>query len=98
MDNFFTWDMLLNYTSFIAIVFMVVEFTKDMPLIKKMHTQYWSFIISFILLLITNLATGTFESKDLILYILTSISISLGSNGLSDFSKKKESDNNDNNI
>lgn len=87
MDNFLTWDALTSYSTFVAIVFMVVEFTKGVLLIKSMPTKYLSFIISFALLGVTNAVVGTFETADIVLYILSSISISLGANGLSNFNK-----------
>ena len=90
MDNFITWDVLKTYASFVTIVFMVVEFTKDLKYIKKIQTKYWSFIVAFILLTITNAVLGTFRFVDIILYALSSMSISLGANGLSNFNKKKE--------
>ena len=89
MEQFLTWSSLTTYASFVSIVFMIVEFTKELEFIKKIPTKYWSFFISTILLIITNIVTGTFEFKDIVLYILTSISISLGSNGLSNFNKNK---------
>ena len=67
---------------------MVVEFTKELKLIRKIKTQYWSWIIAFSLLIITKLATGGFNYIDIILYALSSIAISLGSNGLSNFNNK----------
>lgn len=90
MENFLTWDVLTTYASFISIVFMVVEFTKTLKFIKKFPTKYWSFFISFVLLITTNLVMGTFKYVDIVLYLLTSISISLGSNGLSNFNNKEE--------
>lgn len=94
MNNFLTWETLATYTSFISIVFMVVEFTKEMKFINKIPTKYWSFIISVILLIMVNLVKNTFRPVDIVLYVLSSISISLGSNGLSNFNKqdKKESE------
>lgn len=93
MENFLTWDVLNTYASFISIVFMVVEFTKELKIINKIPTKYWSFFISFILLVVTNVVANTFNYVDIVLYILTSISISLGSNGLSNFNNgKKESE------
>ena len=89
MENFLTWDVLTTYTGFVSIVFMVVEFTKGLKYIEKIPTKYWSFFIAFILLTITKRATETFRIMDIILYILTAISISLGSNGLSNFNKSK---------
>lgn len=97
MENFLTWDVLTTYASFICVVYMVVEFTKQLPLINKIPTKYWSFIIALILLIITNFAMKTFKPMDICLYALSAISISLGSNGLSDFGfKKKESEDEEN--
>lgn len=90
MENFLTWDVLTTYASFVTIVFMVVEFTKGLKFINKIPTKYWSFLISFILLIITNVVMGTFGFADIVIYFLTSISISLGSNGLSNFNNEKE--------
>jgi hypothetical protein len=89
MDNFLSWDTLTTYASFVTIVFMVVEFTKGLKYIKKIPTKYWSFFIAFILLTITNIVMGTFRVVDIVIYLLTAISISLGSNGLSNFNNGK---------
>ena len=88
MEGFITWENMLNYTTFVTILYMAVEFTKDLPLISKIHTKYWSCILSTIMIIITNLATGHFQAKDILLYLLTSVAISLGANGLSDFHKE----------
>ena len=89
MDNFLSWDTLTTYASFVTIVFMVVEFTKGLKYIKRIPTKYWSFFIAFILLTITNIVMGTFRAVDIVIYLLTAISISLGSNGLSNFNNGK---------
>lgn len=88
MDNFITWTMLTTYTSFVTIVFMTVEFSKNIAIIKKIKTKYWSFIVAFILLICVNLVFKTFHFLDLILYALSAMSVSLGANGLSEFNKK----------
>lgn len=90
MEQFLTWDVLKTYASFVSIVFMVVEFTKELKFVKKIPTKYWSFFISFVLLVITNIVMNSFSFIDIFLYLLTSISISLGSNGLSNFNAKNE--------
>lgn len=89
MNEFLTWEVLKSYATFVSIVFMVVEFTKDLPVIKKMPTKYWSFFIATLLLTILNLVIGTFKSVDIVLYLLSGISISLGANGLSNFNDKR---------
>lgn len=58
--------------------------------IKRIPTKQWSFLVSFVLLILVHIANRTFNVIDLILYALTAISISLGSNGLSDYNKKAE--------
>lgn len=88
MENFMTWDTLLTYTTFVSTIFMVVEFTKELPLIRKIPTKYWSFFISLILLITVNLVMNTFKLEDIVLYALSSMAISLGSNGLSNFNNK----------
>lgn len=92
MNDFFTWEILKTYASFVTIVFMVVEFTKEIKIINKIPTRYWSFIVSLILLIAVNLVSNTFKPIDIILYMLSSMAISLGSNGLSNFNEKKGSD------
>ena len=89
MENFMTWETLLTYTSFVSTIFMVVEFTKELPVIKKIPTKYWSFLISLGLLIIVNLVMKDFKWEDVVLYALSSMAISLGSNGLSNFNKKE---------
>lgn len=93
MEEFLTWEALTTYASFVSIVFMIVEFTKELKFIKNVPTKYWSFIISFILLFITNIVMRSFKFTDIVLYILTSISISLGSNGLSNFNNNSKEKN-----
>ena len=82
------WDILTTYATFVTVVFMVVEFIKELKLLKQIKTKYLSFLVSFILLLITNIALHSFEFVDITLYVLSAMSISLGSNGLSDFNRK----------
>lgn len=89
MEQFINWEILKTYTTFVAIVFMVVEFIKNLKYIKKIETKYLSFIVSFFLLIIVNIESGNFSFIDLVLYALSGISISLGANGLSNFNNKK---------
>lgn len=95
MEQFISWDILTTYATFVTIVFMVVEFVKELKICKKIKTKYLSFIIAFLLLTITNVVMNKFVFVDLILYALSAISISLGANGLSNFNNKKEVDKNE---
>ena len=68
MNNFLTWENLTTYTTFIAIVYMIVEFTKELKGIQKIPTKQWSFLVSFVLLVLVHIANRTFHIIDLILY------------------------------
>ena len=89
MNDFMTWDVLTQYATFVTVVFMVVEFTKELPYIIKLPTKYYSFIVAFILIVITQLQFKTFVPIGIVLYALSAISVSLGSNGLSNFTDKE---------
>ena len=56
-----------------------------MPFISKLKTKYLSWIVAFTLITITNVATNVFVPKDMVLYSISAIFISLSSNGMSDF-------------
>ena len=89
MNEYITWEILATYATFVTIVFMVVEFTKELPVIYLMPTKYYSAIIAFVLILLVQFHADTFAYFDIVLYILTAMSVSLGSNGLANFNKIK---------
>jgi len=88
MENFVTWEMLAVYTSLVTIVYMVVEFIKELSWLSVIRTKYLAWFVAFTLITITNMVLGSFAYIDIILYALTAISISLASNGLHDFNRK----------
>lgn len=88
MNNFIEWSELQDHATFVTIVYMVVAFTKDLGIIKKINTRYWSFMVSFILIVLVNIQRSSFTLFDIVLYLLSAMSISLSSNGLADFNKK----------
>lgn len=87
MENFLTWEILNDYASFVGIVFSMVAVTKELPLIKKIPTRVWSFILSFILLALVHLKSGTYTHWDIVIYLTNAIMISLTTNGLADVNK-----------
>lgn len=90
MEQFISWAILTTYTTFVTMVYMVVEFVKELKICKPIKTKYLSFIIAFALLITTNIVVNQFRMIDLILYILSSISMSLGANGLNNFNKESK--------
>lgn len=90
MEQFLTWDILKDYVTFVGIVFSVVAFTKNAWLINKIPTRLWSFIVAFVLLILTNLHSNTFEYFDIIIYGINAILISSSANGIADANKGGE--------
>ena len=87
MEQFLTWDMLSDFTTFTFVLFSIVAVTKNFWIIKKIPTRLWSIIVSFIMLLIVKLQANTFELWDIALNTINSIVISLTANGLADINK-----------
>ena len=84
MTDFVTWGMLGDFVQLTAITFAVTQFFKNLPLIKKLPTQYFSWIVAFLLILVTNIQSGTFIWLDIILYVLSAMFISTSANGIYD--------------
>lgn len=89
MEQFLTWDVLKDYVSFVGIVFSIVAFTKQAPLINKMPTRLWSFIVTMALLIAVNVHENNFVYWDLVLYAINAILISSSANGIADANNKK---------
>jgi len=87
MDTFITWTILAEYTTLVGVVFMVVEFTKELPFLRKITTKYWSFLIALLLIVLINLQGNTIQGFDFVLYTLSAMAISLSANGLYNFNK-----------
>lgn len=95
MNNFFTYEMLLTYATCVTAVFGVTQFIKDIPGIKKIPTKYLSCVVALVVVVLTNIAVKQFRVDNILLYVLSSIFISMNANGIYDFDIKtlKEDEN-----
>ena len=80
MDKFFTYEMLMTYATCVTAVFGVTQFINEIPGIKKIPTKYVSFLVAVIIVTLSNVATGQFKVSNILLYILSSLFISMNSN------------------
>lgn len=92
-EKFIVWEMLTEFATFVAILYMIVGFTKDLPLIRKIRTKYYACVISFIMLILINLHFGTFEWQDTFIYLLSSIVITYTTKGVVEDNKQKKVNN-----
>ena len=93
MDKFFTYEMLLSYATCVTAVFGTTQFVKEIPGIKNIPTKYVSFFISIIIVTLSNVATSQFKVSNILLYVLSSVFISMNANGIYDFDTKSKTEN-----
>jgi len=99
INQFLTWSMLANYGMFVGIVFMVVQVIKELPKLVNIPTRLVniptrlvSIIVAFILQIFLNVQNGNFRYMDIVLYLISSIVISLTANGVHDATIKMKTD------
>lgn len=85
LDNFVTWDFISGYVGTVIVTMLIVQFLKEFPFIKKMPTRYFTFIIAFLNIVATNIATKSFSISNLYLMIINAILITFTSTGTFDF-------------
>ncbi len=88
IETFITPEMLQDYTLLVTIVFVIVQFTKELGFLKRVPTRLYAACISFLIILYSNILFNNFEPSHLPLYAFTAIIISATSNGIYDLAKK----------
>ena len=56
-ESFFTWADLTTYAGATLAVLIIVQFTKELPGIKSIHTRLWAYIVSVVLLVLATVFT-----------------------------------------
>ena len=57
-DSFFTWEALSTYAGATIAVMIIVQFTKELPVIVKIQTRAWAYIIAVLLLVLSAVFSG----------------------------------------
>ena len=89
LDSFITWDFLSQYMGVVIVTMILVQFVKELPLIKSIPTKYLVAIIAFLTLLSAHLGTGKFSWGELYLIFLNSILVTMTATGGWDFANPK---------
>lgn len=89
MDSFLTWQYVATFAGIVFATNLFVNFTKELPYVKLMPTKYYTSIIAFVLIIMSNLSLGTFDIKNIPLMVLNSILITFTATGGYDFTYKK---------
>lgn len=79
--DFMTWDILTTYAGAVAAVGVITQLTKDLPAIKKMPTQMYSYILAVIIMCAATIFTGNASAANFALVAINGAIVSLGANG-----------------
>lgn len=88
MDTFLTWEYVATFAGLVFATNLFVNFTKELPYVKDMPTKYYTSIVAFVLIIMSNLSSGVFDYKNIPLMILNSVIITFTATGGYDFTNK----------
>lgn len=79
--SFFDWSYLGTFAGALAAVALITELIKDLPALKKVPTQFVSWVLAFAILILAQLFTGTLSAQNAALSVLNGAMVSLAANG-----------------
>lgn len=79
--SFFDWSYLGTFAGALAAVALITELVKELPGLKKVPTQFVSWILAFVILILAQLFTGTLSPQNAALSVLNGAMVSLAANG-----------------
>ena len=79
--SFFDWTYLGTFAGALAAVALITELIKGLPALKKVPTQFVSWVLAFIILILAQLFTGTLNAQSAVLCVLNGAMVSLAANG-----------------
>ena len=79
---FLTWEMMSTYSGALAMVFVLTQLTKTLPLIEKLPTQIWSYLVALAVMLPAQLFSGSgCTAADVVLVFFNAAVTALAANG-----------------
>lgn len=81
MDEFFTWTTLATYAGALAATMAVTQLFKEVGFLAKLPTRIFSWIVAAIVLILSNLFTGTLTLGSAALSLINAVVVSLAANG-----------------
>lgn len=79
--SFFDWSYLGTFAGALAAVALITELIKELPALKKVPTQFVSWALAFVILILAHLFTGTLSAQNAALSVLNGAMVSLAANG-----------------
>ena len=79
--EFTTWGILATYAGALAMVMAITQLTKNIPWIRKIPTQIWSYAVALCVLYPAYFFTGQLNWNTAVLILFNGMIVSLGANG-----------------
>ena len=81
-EEFFTWSFLTTYGGASLAVMAIVQFTKDLPGIRKIPTRLWAFLVAVIILVLAAVFTVTpIYPSDILLCVVNAVVVAMAAVG-----------------
>lgn len=81
-EEFFTWSFLATYGGAALAVMTIVQFTKDLPGIRKLPTRLWAFVVAAVILILATIFTvSPIYPSDILLCIINAIVVAMAAVG-----------------
>lgn len=88
-NDFITLDYLCTYMGTVVVTMLIVQFTKELPGVKKIPTRYYTFLVALLNLLVCSILNNTFTIARLYLMLINAMLITFTATGGYDFGIKE---------
>lgn len=86
--DFLTIDYISTFMGTVVVTMLMVQFFKELPLVKKMPTRYFTFIVALFNIVMCTVLTNTFTLVGLYLMFINAMLVTFTSTGGYDFAVK----------
>ena len=80
-EQFLTWEMLGSYSGTLGMVLILTQLTKELPVIKKIPTRLYCYLISVIVMVFAAIFSGSTGVSELVLVFFNAAIVALSANG-----------------
>lgn len=84
MEEFFSWSMLATYSGATLATMLITQLLKGVSLIEKLPTRVFSYLVAFVLLLLSTAFTTGLTLDSGALCLINAVVVSLAANGAFD--------------
>lgn len=80
-EQFLTWDVLGSYSGVLGTVLILTQLTKELPGIRRLPTQLYSYLLALAIMAVTAIFGGRTAVSDFVLLLFNAAVVALSANG-----------------